>query len=131
MRSYYVQVFTYDQIAIMFTGVLACWFSQSRNATLRKWACIFGIAGQPFWFIAAWKANQSGIFIVNFMYAAAWIRGFYNNWIFPWREKQKFKETATRVIKQHDGLFRRLAEHERLERELDARAQRPTDPYPN
>lgn len=49
-----------DQIAIALFGALAAWLSQARSEKLRRWACIFGMLGQPAWFYAAWKANQWG-----------------------------------------------------------------------
>ncbi|WP_050465112.1 hypothetical protein [Herbaspirillum autotrophicum] len=70
-----------EQVGIAFTGVIAVFLSQAGSASMRKWACIFGLIGQPFWFYASFKATQWGIFGLSFLYAAAWMRGFYNNWI--------------------------------------------------
>lgn len=70
-----------EQIGIAMTGVVAIFLSQSKHARLRKWACIFGLVGQPFWFYASYKAAQWGIFGLSFLYAAAWLRGFVNNWV--------------------------------------------------
>ena len=39
-----------DQIAIALFGALAAWLSQERRESYRRWACIFGMLGQPFWF---------------------------------------------------------------------------------
>ena len=65
----------------MFCGVTAVFLSQDHRADWRKWACILGLLGQPFWFYATWKAGQYGIFALSFLYAYSWARGFYNNWI--------------------------------------------------
>ncbi len=46
-----------DQIAIPILGALAAWCSQERRESWRRWTCIFGIVGQPFWFWASWKAE--------------------------------------------------------------------------
>lgn len=70
-----------DQIAIACTGVVAIWLSQDSRENWRKWACIFGLVGQPFWFYATYKAGQLGIFILCFFYTLSWLRGVYNNWI--------------------------------------------------
>jgi hypothetical protein len=70
-----------EQIAIGFTGVVAIWLSQQSKEEWKKYACIFGMIGQPFWFYSAYKAQQWGIFILCFFYAYSWIMGFYNNWI--------------------------------------------------
>ena len=39
-----------DQIGIAFSGVLAVWLTQDKRERWRRWACIFGLLGQPFWF---------------------------------------------------------------------------------
>jgi hypothetical protein len=70
-----------EQIAIMLCGVSAVFLSQDHRQDWRKWACIFGLIGQPFWFYATWKAGQYGIFAISFLYTYSWARGFYNNWI--------------------------------------------------
>lgn len=74
-----------DQIAIAMLGAVAAWLSQERRESWRRWACIFGMVGQPFWFYASWKAGQAGIFIVSVLYAFAWMRGVWVYWIRPQR----------------------------------------------
>jgi hypothetical protein len=75
----------FDQIAIAVLGAFAAWLSQERRESWRRWACIFGMIGQPFWFYASWKAGQAGIFIVSVLYAFAWMRGLWVYWINPQR----------------------------------------------
>ena len=70
-----------EQIGIALTGVVAIWLTQDADEGRRKWACIFGLIGQPFWFYSAWEAEQWGIFVLCAFYAVAWIRGFYNYWL--------------------------------------------------
>lgn len=72
-----------DQIAIPILGALAAWLSQERRPRMQRWACIFGLIGQPFWFWASWKAEQWGIFAVSVLYGAAWLRGLWVYWIRP------------------------------------------------
>jgi len=72
-----------DQVAIAVLGAVAGWLSQSRHASRRRWACVFGLLGQPFWFYAAWQGQQWGIFGACLMYSLAWIRGFWIHWIAP------------------------------------------------
>src|SRR5690349_4659559 len=50
-----------DQIGITLSGVIAVWLTQDKRIAWRRWACIFGMFAQPFWFYAAWKAEQWGI----------------------------------------------------------------------
>jgi hypothetical protein len=70
-----------EQIAIAFTGVTAIWLSQSKNADWRRYACLFGLFGQPFWFYAAISAEQWGIVVLCCLYTVSWARGVLNNWI--------------------------------------------------
>lgn len=63
-----------DQIGITLSGVIAIWLTQDKRATWRRWACIFGVFAQPFWFYAAWKAEQWGIFAMCMLYSYAWAR---------------------------------------------------------
>lgn len=72
-----------DQIAIAFTGVTAIFLSQSKSERLRKYACLFGLASQPFWFYATFTAQQWGIFALCFLYTFSWARGVWNFWIAP------------------------------------------------
>jgi len=72
-----------DQIAIAVLGALAAWLSQARGAKARRWAPVFGMLGQPFWFYASWQAQQWGIFAVSVLYALAWMKGLWVYWIAP------------------------------------------------
>jgi len=72
-----------DQIGIAATGVTAIFLSQCKSATLRRYACLFGLAGQPFWFYAAITAEQWGIVVLNCLYTAAWAKGAWTHWIAP------------------------------------------------
>lgn len=70
-----------DQIFLGLFGVTAVFLSQQKNIKYQKYACIFGLLSQPFWFYATYKAEQWGIFILCFFYAVVWIIGFKNYWI--------------------------------------------------
>lgn len=76
-----------DQIAIGTFGLSSVWLSQSREVRVQRWACIFGLAAQPFWFYATWQAGQWGIFCLAFVYTAGWLRGVWNFWIQSEAEK--------------------------------------------
>jgi hypothetical protein len=75
------------QIIIPLTGVAAIWLTQSPNESARRYACLFGLAAQPFWFWATYESEQWGIFAVCILYALSWARGFRNHWIKPRRAK--------------------------------------------
>ena len=70
-----------EQILIAFTGVIAILLTQQKNDGYKKFACIFGLAGQPFWFYSAYTNEQWGIFVLCIFYTYAWAVGFKNNWV--------------------------------------------------
>lgn len=70
-----------EQLAIAMTGVTAIWLTQSKSPKARRFACLFGLAGQPFWFWAAITAQQWGIVVLCCFYTVAWARGVRNNWL--------------------------------------------------
>lgn len=70
-----------DQIVLGVLGASAVFASQSPQLRIRKWACIFGLIAQPFWFYTTWKAGQYGIFALCFLYAFSWARGFWIYWL--------------------------------------------------
>lgn len=68
------------QIAIMLTGVTAIALSQSASANARRYACLFGLVGQPFWFWSAYEAQQWGILAMCCLYTLAWTKGVRTHW---------------------------------------------------
>jgi hypothetical protein len=72
-----------DQIGIALFGVTAVFLTQSKSANARKFACLVGMASQPFWIWAAIHAGQWGILIVNVLYTFAWGKGIWQHWIAP------------------------------------------------
>ncbi|QFU77156.1 hypothetical protein EY643_16660 [Halioglobus maricola] len=72
-----------EQIGIAFTGLVAIWLTQHRDYNYRRYACLFGLAGQPFWFYSAYMAQQWGIFLLCIFYAVAWARGIRTYWLKP------------------------------------------------
>ena len=69
------------QFAIALFGVTAIFLSQSADAKQRKFACLFGLAGQPFWFWSSISAEQWGIVLLCCFYTVAWARGVKTNWV--------------------------------------------------
>ena len=72
-----------DQISIAFFGASAAWLSQARTQRMRRWACVFGLLAQPGFFWASWQSGQWGVFLLTTIYAGAWVRGFWVNWLRP------------------------------------------------
>ena len=60
--------------------VVAVWLANDHRESRRKFACLFGLAGQPFWFYTSFAAGQWGIFAISFIYALAWLKGFRFYW---------------------------------------------------
>ena len=70
-----------SQIGIVFFGVIAAWLTQQGNESRKKYACIFGLIAQPFWFWSALSEDQWGILILSFVYTGVWLIGFKNYWL--------------------------------------------------
>jgi hypothetical protein len=69
------------QFGIALTGTVAIFLTQSKSAEARRYACLFGIAGQPFWIYETWFAAQWGMFALTFLYTLAWLKGIHTHWI--------------------------------------------------
>lgn len=69
-----------EQIIIALTGVTAIYLSQCEDERV-KYACLFGLASQPFWFWSAIKAEQWGIVVLVFFYTFAWLKGVQTHWL--------------------------------------------------
>jgi len=69
-----------EQIAIAFTGVVAIWLTQQGKESWKKYACLFGLAGQPFWFYSSYTFEQWGILALCIFYTYSWCLGVKNNW---------------------------------------------------
>lgn len=72
-----------SQASIAVFGVTAVALSQSLSPAARKWASVFGLVGQPFWFYSAAVSQQWGIFVLCILYSIVWAKGFYSSWINP------------------------------------------------
>ena len=71
----------FAEIIIAITGIVAIWLSQDERSHLKRYACLFGMAGQPFWFYTTFNAEQWGIFGLTFVYTLAWAKGIYIYWV--------------------------------------------------
>lgn len=69
------------QIGIALCGVTAVYLSQDPRPARRRWASVFGLAGQPFWIAETLAAQQWGILALCALYTWSWGRGFYLGWI--------------------------------------------------
>ena len=68
------------QIGVLFTGLVAVYLSASQKAKIRMYGGLFGLAGEPFWFITSYINNQFGIMILAIVYAFMWLRVVIKNY---------------------------------------------------
>lgn len=68
------------QLCIALTGVLAAWVSHAPAERTRRWGCVLGLLGQPFWVWTAWHAGQWGVLACSAGYTLAFIRGVRVYW---------------------------------------------------
>lgn len=69
------------QIGIALCGVTAVYLSQDTRESWRRWASVFGLAGQPFWIIETMSREQWGILALCALYTWSWWRGFRAHWL--------------------------------------------------
>lgn len=72
---------TSEQLPIALLGVTAVFLSQSANKELNRYASIFGLIGQPFWFYMAYKTSSWGVFFLCLLYSYSWWTGFKRHWL--------------------------------------------------
>jgi len=60
------------QIALVIFGILCAWYAARGNAL---WACVFGLAGEPFWLITSVINRQAGIVLLSILYGGIWAVG--------------------------------------------------------
>ena len=73
------------QLGIAILSPLALWLANCHTYGWRRWACVVGLASQPFWYWAVIEAQQWGIAAVCPIYTWAWVRGFMRDWPQLWR----------------------------------------------
>lgn len=69
------------QLGIALCGVTAVYLSQDARLSRRRWASVFGLLGQPAWFIETISAKQWGMVALTVVYTLAWAKGFHAHWI--------------------------------------------------
>lgn len=70
-----------SQIFIATFGLTAIWLSQDKRPNWARWACVFGLLGQPFWFYSMYQTEQWGILLLCVFYTLAWARGVRSHWL--------------------------------------------------
>lgn len=69
------------EVAITALSLLAVWLSQDPNEARRRYACLAGLAAQPFWFAIQWSHGLYLLSALSLIYAALWMRGVRTHWI--------------------------------------------------
>jgi hypothetical protein len=69
-----------NQLFIAVFGLTSIWFAMGHNATLRKWAPIIGLCGQPFWAWFAYQSNAWGLAVLVSAYTLVYMRGAILQW---------------------------------------------------
>ena len=68
------------QIAIGALSIAAmAMITQPIASPLFGWGYVVGLASQPLWIAATWRANQWGMLAVSVFYTGAWVQGIYNH----------------------------------------------------
>lgn len=65
------------QLAIAVLTLAALWLLTSSGPDTR-WGHVVGLASQPFYIAASWRARQWGLFLVAVLMCGLWARGIVN-----------------------------------------------------
>ena len=69
-----------NQFLIAIFGLTSIYFAMGKNPTMRKYAPIIGLAGQPFWGYFAYKSDGWGIGLLVMAYTLVYINGIRVQW---------------------------------------------------
>jgi hypothetical protein len=94
-----------EQVFIATTELIAIWLLQSKDKNYRKWACVFGLLGQPFWFYASYEANQWGAFTLCFFFTLAWLKSLKDYWLTKDKEmsNEDYYQLITEALDKADN----------------------------
>jgi len=65
------------QAAILVLSLAAVYLITSPGP-YTKWGHVVGLASQPFWIAATWRARQWGMLVLSIAYSGLWLRGIVN-----------------------------------------------------
>lgn len=68
------------QLGIAMFGLSALWMAVGNNPRARRWACIVGLGGQPFWIWFALSSEAWGVLLLTAGYTAVYLRGAWVQW---------------------------------------------------
>lgn len=106
------------QILIILLSGSAIWLV-GRKESWRRWGYIAGLAGQPFWFLTAYKNLQYGIILLCFWYTYCWCQGVWNFWIKPFLEDRKERNRLSAEFQKQMEETNRLIEQGVINEPID------------
>lgn len=68
-----------SQVLIAIFGVGALFMQYSASVTLRRYAPLVGLAGQPAWIYVAYTEAKWGMLVVTLLYTVGWLKGTLRN----------------------------------------------------
>ena len=69
------------QLILAACGLTALYLATcTESQTLRRWAPVVGLAGQPAWLWFAAGAQAWGLFLLSLVYSAVYARGIWIQW---------------------------------------------------
>ena len=69
------------QAAILALSMAAAWMVAS-DGEWHRWGFVVGLASQPLWLAAIWRARQWGMFALSIVYCGAWASGIAHRFTF-------------------------------------------------
>lgn len=75
-----------SQIWVTIFGLAALWSMNTDSPAWRARGVIFGLIGQPAWYVQLYLHDQWGMIPAYLGYTAAWIRGLWSYWVRPMLE---------------------------------------------
>lgn len=85
----FMSLFGLSQFLIALLGFTAISLATSKDEKKRRLACLFGLAGQPFWIYATIHTSSIGMFLISIGYTAVWGRGVWAAYGSKWFKKKK------------------------------------------
>lgn len=73
----FLSLFGLSQFLIALLGFTAISFATSKNDKLRRQACLYGLAGQPFWIYSTLHTQSIGMFLITLGYTVVWGRAVW------------------------------------------------------
>jgi threonine/homoserine efflux transporter RhtA len=67
------------QVLLAILGCLSLYTVTHKEASVRRYGAVFGLAAEPFWLYSAWDNQQWGIFFLCGIYSFRWAQVLYRD----------------------------------------------------